>query len=242
MEYAPRNGLRRLAVCYPGDTSFVFMQAFESIVAIESPDDCEVKWFRGVGWCQARRRIHAAQQALDWDADLIACLDLDQVYEPDILKRLVARHDEGCQMVAAMVPMRGYVRSARTAPFQPLAWKIDDGEFVPVDPADGELQRCEFPTSAALLFRASDLRRLKRPWYFFSYKPEDWKQIHGEDASFALRMLRELNVEAWVDTTIRVKHLHPFAIDETFSERFSDWAEEGIGEDAICGYEGTDAT
>ena len=241
MENASHIGLRKIAVCYPGDTSFVFMQAFESIVAIETPDDCEVKWFRGVGWCQARRRNHAAEQALDWGADLITCLDIDQVYEPDILKRLVARHDSGCRMVAAMVPMRGYVRESKTAPFQRLAWKIEDRQFVPIDPEDGDLQRCEFPTSAAILFRAFDLRRLKRPWYFFTYKPEDWKQVHGEDASFALRMSNELGVQGWVDTTISVKHVHPFSIDETFTERFSDWAEEGVGEQAICNYGGRGA-
>jgi len=237
MEHASHSGLRKLAVCYPGDTSFVFMQAFESIVAIESPDDCEVSWFRGVGWCQARRRTHAAEQAVEWGADIIVCLDLDQVYEPDILKRLLSRHDEGCQMVAAMVPMRGYVKSSRTAPFQRLAWKIEEGEFTPIDVADGDLQRCEFPTSAAILFSAKDLKRLKQPWYFFSYKPDTWEQIHGEDSSFALRMLSELNVEAWVDTTIIVKHLHPFQIDGTFRDRFSDWSTPGVGEKALCNYE-----
>jgi len=242
MSNASRTGLRKLAVCYPGDTSFVFMQAFESMVAIETPEDCEVEWFRGVGWCQARRRAHAAEQAIEWGADLIVCLDLDQVYEPDILKRLLARHDEGCQMVAAMVPMRGYVESSLMKPFQRLAWKIEDGQFAPVNVEDGDLQRCEFPTSAALLLRADDLQRLSKPWYFFTYKPDTWEQVHGEDGNFALRMMSELGVKAWVDTTIQVKHIHPFQIDETFSDRFADWSEEGHGESAICNYEGAEST
>lgn len=236
MDNVSRNGLRKLAVCYPGDTAVVFIQAFESMIAIEAPDDCEVRWFRGVGWCQARRRNHAAEQALEWGADIIACLDIDQVYEPDILKRLLARHDGGCHMVAAMVPMRGYVQQAMSTPFQRLAWKIEGGQFTPIDPADGDLQRCEFPTSAAILFNADDLKRLSKPWYFFTYKPEDWRQVRGEDASFALRMLSELGVEGWVDTTIKVKHLHAFGIDETFPDRFADWAEDGRGESAICNY------
>jgi len=229
--------MRKLAVCYPGDTSFVFMQAFESIIAIDPPEQCEVRWFRGVGWCQARRRTHAAEQALEWGADLIACLDIDQVYESDILSRLVKRHDEGCRIVAAMVPMRGYVRMSNTAPFQRLAWKIENNQFVPIDPADGNLQKCEFPTSAAILFSAEDLRRLKKPWYFFTYKPDTWKQVRGEDATFALRMMSELGIQSWVDTTIKVKHIHPFPIDETFPDRFSDWSEKGVGESAICNYE-----
>jgi hypothetical protein len=228
--------MRKLAVCYPGDTSFVFMQAFESMISIETPETCEVKWFRGVGWCQARRRTHAAEQALEWGADIIACLDLDQTYEPDILKRLLDRHDAGCQMVAAMVPMRGYVKQANSKPFRRLAWRLEDGAFTEVDPDAGELQECEFPTSAAILFSAEDLKRLRKPWYFFTYKPDTWKQVHGEDASFALRMRSELGVKAWVDTTIIVKHIHPFEIDGTFPERFADWSEPGVGEAAICNY------
>ena len=66
------------------------MVAFESMVKIEHPEGYEVRWFRGLGWCQARRRIHADEQALEWGAELIACLDVDQVNGPDIFVRLVA--------------------------------------------------------------------------------------------------------------------------------------------------------
>lgn len=229
--------MRKLAVCYPGETSHVFATSFHSIANIVAPPGCEVRWFRGGGWCQARRRIHAAEQALDWGADLIATLDIDQVYDPDILCRLVDRHDKGADVIAAMVPMRGYVASSGMRPFQRLAWRFADGQFVPVDPEDGELQSCEFPTSAAMLFSAEFLRRLSKPWYYTTHKPDDWSQVHGEDATFVLRMQRELGITAWVDTSIRVRHAHVFEIDETFSERFSDWSEPGVGDDRICGYQ-----
>lgn len=229
--------VRKLAVCYPGDMPTIFMSAFESIINIDIPEGFEVKWFRGKGWCQARRRIHAIERALEWEPELIATLDVDQIYEPDILKRFVERIDQGCGMIAAMVPMRGYVRTSGMKPFQRLAWKIVDGKFRPVDPEDGELQKCEFPTSAALMFRTEDLKKLSKPWYFFTYNGEDWKQIHGEDANFAARFKLEAKVDAWVDTTIRIDHCHVFAIDETFEERFSDWSNPGKGEDVICSYD-----
>lgn len=227
----------KLAVCYPGDTAMVFMAFAESALNIVRPPGYEVHWFRGVGWCQARRRIHAAEQAVEWGADLIACLDVDQVYEPDILCRLVDRHREGYDVVAAMVPGRGYVSGTGMKPFQRLAWKLEDQQFVPVDPDDGEMQPCEFPTSAAMIFRTSDLLKLRKPWYFFTYKPEDWKQVQGEDGTFILRMLRDAGVKAWVDTTIRVKHAHVFHIDETFSSRFADWSQPGVGDPSVCNYE-----
>ena len=51
-----------------------------------------------------------------------------------------------------------------------------------------------------------------------------------------IHIQKELGIEAWVDTTIEVKHLHTFKIDETFSDRFSDWSEPGKGEPGLCRY------
>ena len=230
----------KLAVCYPGETPMVFMAFVESALDLQRPAGYEIKWFRGLGWCQARRRNHAAEQALAWGADLIVTLDIDQVYEPDILCRLVSRVDEGYHMVAAMVPSRGYVQGTGMKPFQRLAWKLEDKKFVPVDVGDGTMQKCEFPTSAAMIYRAGDLQKIGKPWYYFKYDQETWKQIHGEDAAFALRFQREAGVQAWVDTTIRVKHAHVFQIDETFSDRFDDWSTPGNGDPSICSYESED--
>lgn len=216
----------------------VFTVAFASMVNIEAPDDCKVRWFRGVGWCQARRRTHACEQALDWGADLIVQLDVDQIYEPDVLKRLVARFDEGYRIIAAMVPGRGFVKASKTKPFQRLAWKAADGgrSYEPITSADGEVVEAEFPTSACVLFAAKDLKRLPRPWYYFKYEPSNWRIVAGEDGTFFVRMA-QLGVKAFVDTTIKVKHAHVFEIDETFSDRFADWADEGVGEAAICRYD-----
>jgi len=228
--------MRKLAICYPGEMAAVYTSAAHSLVSLEKPRDCETRWFRGRGWCQARRRNHAAEQALDWNADLIACLDWDQVYEPDLLIRLLGRYDEGYPVIAAMVPMRGYVEGTDTRPFQRIAWKIQDGAFKSIDPADGDVQQCEFPTSAVILFSADVYRRLSKPWYAFTYKPETWEIERGEDATFALRVTRELGLRAWVDTTIRVKHIHAFEIDETYPERFADWSARGQGDPGICRY------
>ena len=227
--------MRKLAVCYPGDTQMMFMSAFASMVNIENPD-CEVRWFRGTGWCQARRRTHVCEQALEWGADLIAQLDIDQIYEPDVLKRLLVRIDEGHEVVAAMVPLRGYIKASKMTPFQGAAWKSNGKAFEPINPDDGELQEAEFPTSACVMFKAGVLERLERPWYFNKYDPQDWTNIQGEDGVFFYN-LKQAGVKSWVDTTIKIKHCHVFQIDETFPERFADWADGG-GEPEICNYKG----
>lgn len=227
--------MRKLAVCYPGDMQSVFMAAFASVVNIENPD-CEVKWFRGVGWCQARRRTHVCEQALEWGADLICQLDIDQIYEPDVLKRLLKRIDEGCDVVAAMVPLRGYIRASKTKPFGGAAWKMNEGCFEQIVRSDSDLQEAEFPTSACVMFKSDVLEKLSKPWYQNKYDPKTWRLIQGEDGTFFYR-LSLVGIKSFVDTTIKVKHCHVFQIDETYSERFADWA-DGHGEPEICNYRG----
>lgn len=230
--------MRKLAVCFPGDMPTVFTAAFHSMVNIETPPGFEVRWFRGVGWCQARRRTHACEQALSWGAELIAQLDVDQIYESDVLKRLVDRHDEGYRIIAAMVPGRAYVQASKVKPFQRLAWRsTDNGKaFEPIEPDEGEVVEADFPTSACVLFAASDLRRLPQPWYFFKYNPDDWSIIAGEDGTFFVRMKHHVGVKSYVDTTIVVKHAHVFEIDDTYPDRFSDW-QNGGGDPVICRYQ-----
>ena len=215
--------MRKLAVCYPGDMPTVFMRAFQSIVNIDTPADCEVRWFCGLGLNQGRRRVRAAEAAIEWGAELIAQLDVDQVYEPDILQRLVDRHDGGYTFVAAMVPGRGHM-SGTDKPFTRLGWKLKGREFVSVDPSEGDIQKAEFPCSNATLCRADDMIRLSKPWWDFRYD-EDGNQTAGEDATFAFKMYQELGVQGYVDTTIKVGHCHVFQIDDTFPDRFADWAE-----------------
>ena len=77
--------MRKLAVCWPWSPAFSFTAFTESALNIQAPLDCEIKWFRGVGWCHSRRRIDAAEKAIEWGAELICCLDADQIYDPDIL-------------------------------------------------------------------------------------------------------------------------------------------------------------
>lgn len=212
----------KLAVCYPGDMPTLYATAVESLLNIRHPESVEVRWIRGLGWCQARRRIDAAEKAIAWGADFIASLDADQVYDPDVLERLVSRMQEGFGAVAALVPSRGK-SNALPRPFQGCGWRLAEGEFVPVTPEDGEMVRAEFPTHACCIFRASDIERLQKPWYGYTYDKKTWEEVEGEDARFFLRLNQELKVDTWIDTTIQVKHCNVFKIDETYPDRFADW-------------------
>ena len=212
----------KLAVCYPGDMPTFYAPAVDSVLNIRAPEGCEVKWFRGLGWCQARRRTDAAEKALAWNADLIASLDMDQVYDPDVLERLVGRIDQGYACVSALVPSRGK-SLALDQPFQGTGWRLEGEDVVQVTSADGEMVRAEFPTHACCIFKAAHISKLPQPWYAYKYDAKTWEETEGEDSRFFLRMNRELGVDTWIDTTIGGKPGHLFKIDETYPQRFSDW-------------------
>jgi len=199
-----------------------YASAIESILNIRHPEGYEVRWFRGLGWCQARRRADAAEKALAWDSDLLAWLDVDQVYDPDVLERLVARVEEGYPCVAALVPVRGKSK-ALDSPFDGAGWRLVDDQFKQVTPEDGKMVRAEFPTHACCIFKAADIQKLLRPWYAYRFDAKTWEETEGEDSRFFYRLNKELGVETWIDTTIKVKHCHVFQIDDTYPERFRDW-------------------
>ena len=77
------------------------------MLKLRHPEGVEVDFFQGRGWSPACRHNHAVEQGMAWGADHLVILGADQVYEPDLLERLMARRREGYEVVAALVPTRG---------------------------------------------------------------------------------------------------------------------------------------
>jgi len=226
----------KLAVCWPWNAAFVYTAFVDSILGINQPENCETRWIRSSGWSNARRRIAGCEKALQWGAKYITMLDADQVYPPDILQKFMAHLESGKDMVAAMVPQRGYTAGCGMKPFQRLAWKTENNQtLIPVKVEDGELQQAVLPSCAAIAFKSDLLSRLNKPWFTDTYDKETLERHFAEDLNFVLNSVKQ-GVEPWVDTTINIKHLHLFQIDDTFSSRFSDWEQEG-GDPSICRYE-----
>jgi len=210
----------------------------------------DTRFFRGPGWCPARRHAALCEDALAWGADLICILGADQVHPEDTLVRLVERWNEGYEVVAAMVPARGYIGWQDMDPFQRMAWRIarpTDADAVlrgehpntveTVRAADGDVQRIHFIGSGVLMFHRDHLLALKRPWFQEHVNPETYERLASMDTGFVWRLQTEAGAKVWVDTTIQVKHLHIFPVDETYGARFQDWKSPGMGPAGTCVYE-----
>lgn len=208
---------------------------------MQAPPGWEIRWFRGKGWCQAKMHTHLCEQALDWGADRICILGSDQIHPEDMLPALSKHMDEGCGAVSCLIPFRGYLGSQPMAPFGKYAWrKVGDGTKempVPIDPSAGDLQKIDFIGSGVIMFSAEDLKKLKKPWFFDRIaNEEDGTRKTNFDVEFVWALQNELGVQMWLDTTIEIRHLHVFEIDESFQGRFADWAEPGVGDPSVCVY------
>jgi hypothetical protein len=246
----------KLAVGYPWSSPFIFTNFAENISNLERPDGFDVRFFRGVGWCAARRHISFCQKALDWGADLICIIGADQVHPEDMLKRLVARIMEGYEVIAALVPCRGYVHWQPMMPFQPMAWSFKtntelgttkyrnyegmqiSGDLVHIiKREDGDVVPVNFIGSGVIMFQRDHLLSLKKPWFYETVNHEDQQRIANMDCTFVWRLQSEAGARIYVDTTIMVRHSHVFEIDDSYSDRFADWARGEVGDKNICSFE-----
>jgi hypothetical protein len=243
-----------LGCCFIWQSPFMYTASAESMLQLTPPPGWTVHWHRGTGWAPARRHIDACQKALDAGDEWLLILGSDQVYPSDMLCRLVARLDEGYEALCALVPMRGFVAFQGTRPFQPVAWRWKrhdsiqpirqyqgqqrDGDMLEVVERSAEtpMQPVDFIGSGVLLLHRDHLLALKKPWFFEQVDHESQQRVACMDTRFVYRLQMEAGARVWCDTSIMVKHLHLFSIDDTFQDRFQDWADPGQGDKAICLY------
>lgn len=195
----------------------------ESLISIKCPSGYSLKWVRGRGWCSARHIHSMIEQAQAAEADIIVFLDADVVVPPHWLESMVKHYEQGVRVVSAMIPMRGQADPI-FKPFSGMAWNVRGGAFVGIDP-NGGLQEIDYASAGAVLFDATIFDELPRPW---TQERVDVK--HGylrkggtPDNTLLLNIKETLGIKIYADPSVKVKHLNLFEIDETFSERFSDW-------------------
>lgn len=227
----------KIVVGIPWASPFIFTKVLDSMLELKTPDGYEMEFVRGSGWCSARRHNQLLERAIQKKADLICILGADQLHPADTIERLTKRIEEGCDVITAMVPVRNMVPGQTMKAFQPLAWRAKppepgriysqppkrDDHFEVVSPEDGDLQEIDIIGTGVMMFKRALLDKLKKPWLDEKVANKDGFTCSNDtDSRFVLRFRRELKIKVWVDTTIKIKHLHIFEIDDTFQERFSD--------------------
>lgn len=168
--------VEKLAIGYPWVSQFLWTLFAENAMNLQRPANS--RWFRGKGWCPARRHIDICEQAIKWEASHILILGADQIHPEDMIPRLIKRVEEdGCEVISALVPSRGNVPWMDMKPFQPMAWRWKNGikskayrgyekdkdmiETIKV--SDGDIQKIDFIGSGVLMFPVDDLLMIPKP-------------------------------------------------------------------------------
>ena len=235
--------VEKLAIGFPWVSPFIWTQTVDSLLNLRRPDNS--RFFRGRGWCPARRHLDICEMAVEWGASHILILGADQVYEEDMIERLISRvEDDNCEVISALVPTRGCVPRMDMVPFQPMAWRFkantdfrqyrgyeEDGDMIEViKPENGDLQEIDFIGSGVIMFPVDDLLMLPKPWFSETFDEETMAREASMDTKFCFKLKVISGAKLWVDTSILVRHLNVMEIDRSYQERFLDWQDVGYGE------------
>lgn len=226
----------RIAVCIPWDTPFMWMVPAFNMMNWDRPQDSEVAFFPGVGWCPAARHNDAVAKAQAWGADIIMFNGGDHACPLDILTRMLARINEGWDMVHAMPPSRGVVGFDGT-PFKAISYKLKNNCSPPLEQAvlnmpqggseiisyDDEPQETHICGTGNLMMKAEILDGMERP-YFTEFIKQDGKYSRWfvMDSNFVYKCTILGGARMFCDTSIKIVHLDCFGIDDTYTERFKD--------------------
>ena len=160
-------------------------------------------------------RNEAAVDAITQEADRVLWIDSDMVFKSDMMERMSARLDQGCEMVCGLF-------FKRVLPTSPVIYKQlepptmnKDGSKTPniiqyTDyPKDSlfEVEGCGF----GAVMMTTEL--LKAVWDYYKqapFMPLDWC---GEDMAFCYKA-RQIGRKIWCDSSIKVGHMGKVEFNE----------------------------
>jgi len=213
--------VRHIVIGTPWVSAFMPTPWVDAALNLRAPSGVRVEWFRAQGWCDARRVHNVIEHALDVDADLVAFLEADVIVPPHWLESMAKHLDSGHRAVASVVPMRGRAHE-KFCPFEPMAWTVEDGRLVQIDPDLG-IQEIAFASLGGCLFDTDVFREVLPPWGGHEFDPVTFEPTGSTTDSILFRQLRRAGIRVYADPDIEVKHLHAFEIDRTYGDRFPDW-------------------
>jgi glycosyltransferase involved in cell wall biosynthesis len=155
------------------------------------PAGTELRWFNWRECYIDASRERLVENALEWGADKIMFLDSDMTFPPCTLARLLEWNKDitGCTYVKRVPP-------------HAIVCKEDTVDAVPCSP-DGLIEMKAMPTGC-LLIDAGVFGKLKKPWFYLSYK--DGRR-DGEDYNFC-RDAREAGFKVWCDAVLSLEVGH----------------------------------
>lgn len=194
---------QHLAIGIPLTFPWVPSSFFHSFVHLERPDFTYLHADNGP---IHELRNNLVEKALQIHASHLIMMDVDQVYHPQTITRLLSHR----------LPIVGALVHRRYPPFDSLmlrAVRVSENVmgYEPIDEwKDGELVEVDATGGGCLMFEMSVFRKMPRPWFRTERNP-DGTPI-GEDIGFC-RDLKDAGYRIFVDTSVPAGHLSTMIVN-----------------------------
>jgi len=188
----------KLAIGIPLSFPWVPSSFFHSFIQMEKPDYTYL-YEDSTGPIHELRN-NLVQKALEVGATKLLMCDIDQVYHPLTVTKLLAHN----------LPVVGALVHRRYVPFDSLMMKIVDVDadtkaYASLDDwEDGELVEVDATGTGCIMYDMSVFRKIPKPWYKSEYDPSGMPI--GEDFGFCLA-LKNAGYKIFVDTSVPAGHL-----------------------------------
>lgn len=188
---------QHLAIGVPCSFPFIPSSFFYSFVMMEKPAFTFIHADNGH---MDDLRNNLVDKALEIGATHLIMMDVDQVYHPQTIMRLLSHR----------LPVVGALVHRRYVPFDSLMLKatiIDEKRngYVSIDEwKEGELVECDATGGGCLMFNMDVFRKIPRPWFKASLNPDG--SVLGEDIFFC-QELKAAGYRIFVDTSVPAGHL-----------------------------------
>lgn len=182
---------------------------FASVMQLKKVGDIELSVTASSLIYDARNAL--ARKAIEGGFGRILWLDSDMMFEPDLMERLSARIDEGCEYVSAL-----YFK--RKAPIEPVIYKAcgsreENGQTIPFADSYTDYPDSLFEIAASgfggVMVTTALVKRVAET-YGLPFSPI---LGFGEDLSFCCKVAR-LGVKMYCDPTIKMGHVGYHVFDE----------------------------
>lgn len=194
-----------LGIGVPNTWTHVYSAFFDSFIQLERPD---FKYLPAKNGPIDQLRNRIVEQALMQGCSHLWMIDTDQEYPKDALTKMLSHN---LPVVHALVPRR-------YPPFDNLMMKGELNHFTSAGGyTDGSLVEVDACGTGCVLYNVQVFKKIRPPWFEFKANPDKEKGgVVGEDIGFCLK-LKKAGYKIYVDTSVKVKHLTTFSVDEAFS-------------------------
>jgi hypothetical protein len=211
----------RLGIGIPLTFPYVPSAFFDSYNLMEKPD---YEYIREQNGPVDEMRNNLVRRAKVAGCSHLLMMDVDQIYHPKTFTTLMSHN----------LPVVGCMIHRRYPPFDPLMYRGEMNEYLPVeDFKEGDLVEVDATGTGCLLMNMEVFDILPDPWFKFSPNPDpDRKGIVGEDFIFCWH-LRQAGIPIYVDTSVPAAHITMFEVNMDtykFFKRVGEVRKEALAE------------